>query len=608
MRHLLLVAGILGGGIPALAQSEPPANPQTPVPSFQDSVVVSASLDPEQLQETPAAVTVIHQQEIEARQDDSLSELISTVPGVTVAQSGGPGQVTSVWMRGAESDQTLMLWNGIPLNDPYFGGVNWSFLPTDGLERVEVVRGPFSALYGSNAVGGVVQVLTGAQQGGTLRLEGGENSYGRAALAAGTDVGKLRFDATGHVRRGDGALDNEFFDSEELVTRALWTLKPGVSLGVMARANDSDTGIPFSGATLTPHRKISWQERELAVPFTATQGDWEVAAQLSRTTFDSAYRDPDDPFGFVASDTESEGLRGRTVVTWHGHEGLSLSGGTEVERLEVTSSSNFGTDLDGARQRTWAVFGQASWGRGPVHFDVGLRRDDNDVYGGQTSLRTGAVVAVGAGVRLRASYGEAFRAPSLGELFFPGSGNPDLKPETGETWELGIEREAGGFRAALTGFETRQRNLIDFDFATFRDVNVGRSRSRGLEAELGYEKGIWAARLNGTYLDAEDRDTGLPLLRRPKRAGNLVLTARPGVWTFNVEGRWVGDRPDVDPVTFARSESPSFARVDLAAKWKATQRFSPYARVENAADREYSEVLGFPSPGRTWIGGVAVEF
>jgi len=346
-------------------------------------------------------------------------------------------------------------------------------------------------------------------------------------------------------------------------------------------------------------------------PFQAAQGGWDLAAQLSRTAFDSSYRDPDDPFGFTASDTESEGLRGRTVATWYPRgrrEGFWVSGGTEVERLEVTDGSVFGPNLDGPRQRTWAVFGQASYGRGPVRCDLGLRRDDNDVYGGQTSLRTGAVVDAGGGVRVRASYGEAFRAPSLGELFFPGSGNPDLRPETGATWELGIERESGAFRAALTGFASRQRNLIDFDFATFRDVNVGRAKSRGLEAELGWRRGLFDARWNGTWLDAEDRDTGLPLLRRPKRSSNLVLSVRPTAWTFNLTGRWVGERADVDSVTFARAENPGYLRFDLAAQWQAWEHVAPYARVENAADREYQAVLGFPSPGRTWIGGLAVEF
>lgn len=603
MRHALffVAAGILGGG-PALAQ--------TAVPTFEDTVVVTASLETDDRDDVPSSTTVIDAEEIEARQADTLDQVISTVPGLFVAQAGSPGQQTSLFTRGTESEQTLLLWNGIPLNDPYFGGANWQFVPVDGVARVEVVRGPFSALYGSTAVGGVVQVFTGAEQGGTVRLEAGEDDYLRGGLAAGHDWGNVRLDVTGHVRQGDGQLPNEFFDSEELVARSLWTLRPGTSLGLMVRANDSETGIPLSGGAWTPNSRISWQERELAVPFKAELGDrWEVEAQLSQTRFDSSYRNPDDPFGFVASDTESEGLRGRAVATWRAGDDLWIAFGSEVERLEVTSGSNFGVDLAAADQRTWALFGQASYGRGPVHLEAGVRRDDNDVYGEETSFRGGAVVDLGAGVRVRASYGESFRAPSLGELFFPVSGNTDLQPETGESYEVGIEREAGGVRLALTGFENRLRNLIELDFAVFRNVNVGRARTRGLEAEAGFERGLFDVRLNGTYLDtAEDEDTNLPLLRRPERSANLVLTARPGDWTLNLTGRYVGERDDVDPITFGRAVNPSFTRLDLGVRYRALPWLAPYARVENAAGEEYTEVLGFPSPGRTWIGGVAVDF
>src|SRR6185295_18560565 len=120
----------------------------------------------------------------------------------------------------------------------------------------------------------------------------------------------------------------------------------------------------------------------------------------------------------------------------------------------------FGTDLDGAHQRTRSFFGQVSYGHGPLQLELGARRDDNDVYGGKTSARTGAVVTLPAGFRVRASYGESFRAPSLGELFFPGSGNPKLRPETGKSFEAGIERESGAWRSGVTGFENRQHDLI----------------------------------------------------------------------------------------------------------------------------------------------------
>ncbi|MFL6264054.1 MAG: TonB-dependent receptor domain-containing protein [Thermoanaerobaculia bacterium] len=605
MRQIVpfLIAGVLGGGLPARAQTEP-------VPVFNDSVVVSATPVPEDRQEVPASTTVFDQKEIAARQANDLSDLVSTASGLTVVQAGPPGQQTSLFTRGTSSVQTLLLWNGIQLNDPYFGGANWQLVPLDGVERVEVVRGPFSSLYGSNALGGVIQVLTGTRQGGTLNAEGGQYGYKRAGLAAGANLGPARLDFTGNLRRGGNEFVNDDFDGEEGVARALWSLGPSSSLGALVRANDSETGIPFSGGAVTPRRKISWQEREVAVPFQANQGPWQVEAQASRTDFDNAFRDPDDPFSKF-SDTESKATRGRAVGSWNSswNQGdLRLSAGAEAERLEVTASSSGFTNLDAAHQRTWAAFSQGSWGRGPFRLDLGVRRDDNDVYGGKTSLRAGTVVTLAPGTLLRASYGEAFRAPSLGELFFPGSGNTDLQPEDSQSYELGLEHATGGWRFVLTGFENRLRNLIDFDFATFRDVNVGRARTRGVEAEVGFRRGIVDANLNGTWLDTEDLATGLELLRRPKRSANLVVSARPGPWTLSLAGRYVGDRADVDPVTFARAENPGYTRFDLAARWKALPWLSPYARVENVADKDYSQALGFPSPGRTLIGGLSFDF
>jgi len=613
MRQILLVAAILGGWMPAVAQESPTTNPpQTAAapnpPAFQETIVVTAGLAPEAVAESPGAVTVIDRQEIAARQSTSLSDLIAVVPGMTVVQTGSPGQQTSVFLRGADSDQTLLLWNGIELNDPFFGGANWQLVPSEGVDRIEVLRGPGSAQYGSNAVGGVVQVITGGERGTSVRVEGGENGYLRAGGASGFDAGPVHFDLAGHLRGGDGEFRNDRFTSDDLSARATWSLAPATSLGLLARGDDSETGIPFAGLP-TFERRISWQERELALPFHAERGRWEVDAQLSDFRLTSAFRDPADPSGFVSSDTESEALRGRTVASYRVGDDLRLSAGAEGDRLEVTEGSNFGTDLAGSHQRTWAAFGEAGYDLGEVHLQGGLRRDQNDVYGGQTSLRLGGVARLTPTTRLRASYGEAFRAPFLGELFFPGSGNPDLRPESSASTELGLEQDAGPVRFAVTAFEARQRNLLDFDFATFKDVNVGRARSRGVEGEVTLRRGFLFARANATYLDTEDLATGLALLRRPRKSANLVLALTPGArWTVAWTERYVGDRPDVDAITFERRTSPGYLRTDLAASYALKPWLSPYARVENLTDRRYAEALGFPAPGRTLIGGLAVRF
>ena len=613
MRQILLAAGILGGAMPGLlAQSIPTiaATAAAGVPRFADSLVVTPSLDAEPRDDTPATVTVIDAREIEDRQARDLADLLWSVPGITVAQAGAPGQQTSVFTRGTNSNQTLLLWNGIPLNNPFFGAINWQFVPTEGVERVEVVRGPFSALYGSNAVGGVVQVLTGTRHGLAADLEGGEHGYARGGLAAGANLGGVQLDLTGHAQRSEGTLNNDFFDGEEVVARALWAPHPGSSVGVLARANDAKTGVPFSAGVPTPETRISWREREIALPLDVTGGRWLVDAQLADTRFDSTFRSPDSPFGAYSEDTRAETFAGRAVGSYHllrqAGQDLEVSLGAEGQSFRVTDRDVFGTNLDRAHQRTWAGFGQASYGGGPVRLDVGVRRDDNDVYGGQTSLRAGGVWRIAGGTRLRASYGQAFRAPTLGELYFPFGGNPGLRPETGTSYEVGLEQDAGPWRFVATGFDNRQHNLIVFDNVSSRDVNVGRARSRGIEGQIGFRQGIVFAQLNGTRLDALDQTTGLELLRRPKWSANLLLTARPGPWTFNVTGRYVGDRADLDPMSGARRTSPGFIRLDLAASRRVLPWLSPYARIENLADRRYAEVLGYPSPRRTLIGGVAV--
>jgi vitamin B12 transporter len=280
----------------------------------------------------------------------------------------------------------------------------------------------------------------------------------------------------------------------------------------------------------------------------------------------------------------------------------------EAERLEVSDRSVFGVNLDRARQETRSAFAQALRGIGAITIDLGARFDDSDVYGSRFTPRAGVLLAVGSSARLRASYGEGFRAPSLGELFFQFSGNSQLEPEESRSLELGAEVEIASWQLGLVGFDTRLTNLIDFDFSTFTNVNVGRARTRGLEATAAYEARRIRARGSISWLDTEDEATGQALLRRPERKASLVLTRSQERSAVTATARYVGRRDDVDPVSFARSDNPSYLRLDLAAEWRGWERWAPYARLENAFDETYQGALGFPGVPRSLIAGFLVRW
>ena len=605
MRTLLLA--LLAGAVPTapVLAADPPDSAVT----YEDEVLVTGSVPDEDPSDLPATTRVVTREEISARQATSAYELVTTLPGLQGARLGAPGQQASVFLRGAESDHVLVLWDGIPLNNPYFGGFNWAFLPAEGVDRIEVVAGPYGALYGSDAVGGVVNLVTSRDRSvNSLTLEGGENDYLRTGFDAAMSRGDLDLRLGGHLRRGDGEHPNEQFDAESGFSRLGWEVDDGWRLEVLGRTLQAETGIPFASGLPSPERRIAWDEWEIGVPWSGRGERWQLDGLLSAVHYDSRFRDP--ASSFSSSRTDSEALRGRIAFTrelpsrrrgngW-------IAGGVEAERLEVSDRSNFGVNLEGSTQETRSAFVQGHWERPRWTADVGVRYDDNDVFGSAVSPRAGLVFSLRPWARVRASYGEGFRAPSLGELFFPFFGNPDLEPERSSSREVGLSLGRGSWAVDLALFETRFQDLIDFD-ESFVNVNVGEARSRGLEVAGSVRRELWELSGSVTLLDAENLTSDRPLRRRADETANLRLTLRPGPWTVDLTSRYVSERPDIDPATFEPATNPSFRVHDLAVSRDGGGWIVPYARIENLADEEYSEALGFPAPGRTFVAGVRLS-
>jgi vitamin B12 transporter len=594
----LATAGLLGGWSPLAAQS----STQKP-PTFSSTLVVTASVEPETREDLAATVDVVDREEIETRQANLVLDLLRELPGLAVTQSGSPGKLASVFSRGTSSSQTLVLLDGVVLNDPVLGAFDWSTLATDGLDRVEVARGPFSALWGSGAVGGVVQLITRTPDRArtALRLEGGSDSYRRAGADAAAPLGNWGLDVAGHSRRGEGVVDNDFFDSDGVRARLELAAAGRGRLGLLADAGEATVGLPYDYfGTPSPERRQRSRSRLWALPASWSDAAWRVEAEAARHDTHLAISDPNDPFAASTDDARRDQLRA-TVRRELGGRGW-LAAGFEEQRESASSASAFGAGLDDAHATTRAAFAQGSWAPGRLRLDLGVRRDDHSAFGGATSLKAGAVVALGSGARLRASYGESFRAPSLGDLYFPGFGNPDLRPERGRSWELGVEGGSGALTARLVAFDNELENLIQFDLLRGLPYNIGRARSRGLEAGLELRRGGWHARAGATWLDAEDRVTGEPLPRRPEASGDLVADwsgRRAGV---GASVRWVGPRRDVGGVPLA-----GYVVSDLVGSWTWSARVASYARVENAFGRSYQEAFGYPAPGRRWVLGLSLR-
>lgn len=595
MKKALLVILSLSFVVSSLAQ----------VPTFRETVVVTASGEVESADEAPAAVAVIDGDEVERSLEASASALLRRVPGVTLLRSGLDGGVTSLFSRGTNSNQTLVLFEGIRLNDPYFGGFDWSLPLAAGIGRMELVRGPYSALYGSEAMGGVVQLFAPQpkEHGFRLLAEGGSGGWQRwqAQASLASERRDLAVVATG--RQGTGPLANDSFWGKSLTLVARVRPSTAGQLGVLLRVHNGHTEVPFSGSRLTPHRYTAAEQTLVGVPFRWHLGRaLNLTGSLARVRGSLAFRDPDDPWGYTASDTRTQSWQARAVL--HGRTGghrWQLGG--EWRQEKVTASSSFGVALDRRRQEVSAVFAQdrvglGSWGEltlGARYDQAAHWRELSPRLVWQRRWRWG---------RLWVAAGRGFRAPTLGELYYPGSGNPQLQPERSRNVELGLALPLpANWLLQVVPFRNRVTNLVDFDYARWRFENVARALQQGVELSAERRAGQHLWRWAATWLDAEDGQ-GQALLRRPRWSSSVTLGESFAGGTGEVTLVYVGRRQDLDPVSFARVWQGGFVTANVAFRYRLTQLLVATVRLENVANRSYQEVRGYPAPGRRAFLGV----
>jgi vitamin B12 transporter len=608
-RNRRLAAAVAAVAVLALAR--PGRLDAQALPPASESVVVTATASPEEEKDLGVATTVITRQDIEKSGRVTVVELLRSVPALDVVQSGSDGSLTSIFLRGTNSTQTLVLVDGARVNSAYFPGYDFSGLTTENVERIEIARGPFSALYGSDAIGGVIQIFTrptGEGFSGSAAAEGGNAGTATASAFLSGSAGPFSAAASYRYGNTNGDVPNSNWRENNGSARVGWQPGDGVRLGLEGSILSGKVGNPGPIGAQNPEAYGVFREERIALPASLALSSTNhlegfVASVWSKPEYD-------DPLGGYSSQTDARTLQAQVTdtATLGAH---TLTAIAMWNRSNVTNTDTFGTNLDGQSTTIWGIGAQDSVTVGHFTVSGGIRYDGNSQFGGAVSPR-GSVSWLSKDRRwkVRAAGGTGFRAPTVGELYYPYYGNPDLQPERSVSWEIGAEAYLGsGGRAEVTYFWNDLKDLIVYDFASATTENIGRARTRGIE--IGYRQQIVAAlaiQATYTYLDAVDRADETPLPRRPRNRGSLTLLWQP-LTSLSIEARalWVGSRPDSDPITSAAVVDPAYFRLDLFASWRLGG-VSPYLRINNLTDASYDEAAGYPAAGIRAGGGVEVKF
>jgi len=611
-----------------------------------DKIVVSANRSETALHEVGSSITVITREEIEQRQKPFVLDLLRTVPSVDVVQQGGPGGLTYVGIRGDKPEHTLVLMDGVRMNDPASTGGSFDFstLTTDNIERIEILRGPQSTLYGSDAIGGVINIITRRGTGkpaGFVSAEGG--SFGtaleKAALGGGIGIlnyslGLSRQDTSGISSAAErlGNHETDGYHATSVSTRLGISPVRNFDFDCIVRYVNSKADLDNGGgAGMDDPNYIVRSEQAIVRGqgrLSLFQDFWEQTLGISFSNLDRKFRNDTDalhPYDLERGTYHGESLAVDWQNTLRLHKTNTLILGLETReekaRTDYYSGSFYGpysSVFPGESDRITGYYLQDRISLWDSWFTtLGVRLDDHSRFGTETTYRfTSSYILKQTGTRFKGSYGTGFKAPSLYQLYAPIYGNQALQPEKSTGWDIGVEQAllSGRVELGATWFSNDFEDLIEFDSSASRYRNTAKAESYGVELtatvtptdDLTLQAGY-------TWTKTKDKATGLELLRRPEDKFSFDANYRFNKkGNVNLEVAYVGKRHDnyFDPLTYAttRVELGGYLLVNLAASYDITRWLQLFARIDNLFDREYEEAYGYGTPGISAYGGVKVSF
>ena len=576
------------------------------------TVVVTATRTSQSIDDALTSVTIITRADIQARQPASVQELLTGEAGVQISNNGGLGKATALFLRGTDADQVLVLIDGVKLTSATLGTTAFEYLPVEEIDRIEIVRGPRSSLYGSEAVGGVIQIFTRRGQGEpllTASAGGGSHNTENTSAGLSGSTSRLSYSVSSSylgsdgyvscrgtpVPPGGGCFTFDFtpdgFHSASQSARIRYDFSDAANAEFTALR--AQGGTHFAG-TFVNHENFVQQSAGVT-------GRWSPLSSLQLTIRAGQSRDEaTDDLNFVPqSRFDTLHSQATLQVDWQLATQHLLTLGTDAQRDSVASSVAYAV----SSRRDIGSFLEYQGGFASERWSVSARHDDNEQFGGQATGSAAWSHRLPGGLRLIASFGTAFRAPTFNELYYPFFGNPALRPEHSRSAELGINGSRAEAQWSLHTFGTRINDLIAFD-SSFLPANIDTAVIRGAEGQLSVRRAASTASLVVTWLDPSNRTPGSPeggnlLPRRARLSGRLELGRQWASAHFTARLNAVGPRFE-DLANTQRLGG--YITLDLLSTLVPAPQWSVEAKLANVSGRHYETAKFYPQDGRTgWI-------
>jgi len=591
----------------------PSAWAQTPLRA--DEVVVTASRMPEPREQSTSNVIVITEQDIERTGAEFLPEVLSKVTDINLIQSGGPGTAATIQLRGASSDQVVVMIDGVKVKSTTLGYYDLAGIRAEDIARIEIVKGPQSTMYGSEAMAGVINIITkkgkpGFTVGGSYEYGSFKTRRGDAFVGGGSQNWNVRL--SGSKYRTDGISiypdgdEKDGYENDAYAANLALVVAQNMTIELSRRyykdKTDLDYGSEFDDPNYETRGEHTLDSGKATIYLT---DNWEQILAVSNADDFSKTKDPD------ASYLDSKITSGIDTIDWQHNFYLQkdfvLTLGYEKRDEKGKSKGYFDKSITNK-----AVYMNIKQSTESETLTIGGRYDDNDEFGDETTYRIGITEKVAANARFRASYGTAFRAPTLNDLYWPdtgfGAGNPDLDPERSKAWEIGLEQDLGpSSMFSITYFEQKYTDLIEWVETSpfyWQPENVSKAKVKGVETTLQYAGPAWSAKVSHTHLETEDED-GKRLTLRPKDKYFAMLGYFGPTVELSADYTYVSMRYNSPG---EHSPIDSYKLVNVYGALKFGKSVKLYARGENVTDEDYELVEGYNTPGEAYYGGIKVEF